>query len=63
MSRRPARAPQADIRRAIEAARQAGGNMVIEITPDGTIRLTPAPITNSQTKPDALEPSREPVLW
>jgi hypothetical protein len=42
MSRRPARATQADIRRAVEAARQAGANMVIEITTDGTIRLVPA---------------------
>lgn len=41
MSRRPARATQADIRRAVAAARQAGGQMVVEITPDGTIRLVP----------------------
>jgi hypothetical protein len=63
MTRRPARCTQADIARAINAAKQTGVSMAVEITPDGTIRLTPAPVTDNQTKPDALEPGREPVLW
>lgn len=41
MSRRPARCTQADIRRAIQAAQKAGVPMAVEISPDGTIRLTP----------------------
>lgn len=41
MSRRPARATEADIRRAIHAAEKAGARMAVEILPDGTIRLTP----------------------
>lgn len=63
MSRRPARCTQADIARAINAAKQTGVSMAVEITPDGTIRLTPAPVIDNQTKPDALEPGQEPVLW
>ena len=42
MSRRPARFTQADIARAINAAKQTGVSMAVEIAPDGTIRLTPA---------------------
>jgi len=41
MSRRPARCTQADIRRVVEAVRQAGAQMVVEILPNGTIRLVP----------------------
>lgn len=41
MSRRPARATRAEIRRAVEAAKDAGVEMAVEITPDGTIRLIP----------------------
>jgi len=62
MSRRAARATQADIRRAVQAARQAGAQMVVEILTDGTIRLIPTP-DKCRPKPDALEPGREPVLW
>jgi hypothetical protein len=50
MSRRPARCTQADIRRAIEAAKQAGASMAVEILPDGTIRLMPV---GSAQRPDA----------
>lgn len=48
MSRRPARATQADIRRAIEAAKAAGVAMAVEIRPDGSIRLIP--VTPDMTK-------------
>jgi hypothetical protein len=38
MSRRPARATQADIARAVRAA---GPDRVVEVAPDGTIRIVP----------------------
>lgn len=43
MSRRPARATQADMRRAIEALKQSGARMALDVLPDGTIRFTPIP--------------------
>ena len=43
MSRRPARATQAEIGRAIKAAAKAGPHMAVEILPDGVIRIAPAP--------------------
>lgn len=42
MSRSPAKVTQADIARAIRAITQTGANLVVEITPEGTIRLVPA---------------------
>jgi hypothetical protein len=41
MSRRPALVSQADVARAIRAADQAQSPRVIEITPDGVIRIVP----------------------
>lgn len=41
MSRRPARVTQADVARAIRAADQCGSQRVVEIMPDGTIRIVP----------------------
>ena len=41
MSRRPARFTVVDLRRAIEAAKAAGGDWAVEIDPDGTIRVVP----------------------
>ncbi|NLS69618.1 hypothetical protein E3H11_11965 [Bradyrhizobium brasilense] len=38
MSRTPARATQADIHRALKAAKQAGASAVL-VLPDGTIRI------------------------
>ena len=46
MPRTPAKVTQADIARALRAAEQAGVRVVVEIAPDGTIRLIPA--TNNQ---------------
>ena len=43
MPRTAARVTQADIARAIRAAKQAGAEMAVEIAPDGTIRLVPVP--------------------
>jgi hypothetical protein len=42
MTMRAARCSQADIARALRAARQVGGGMAVEIAPDGTIRIVPA---------------------
>jgi hypothetical protein len=43
MSMRAARCSQADIARALRAARQVGGALAVEIAPDGTIRIVPSP--------------------
>lgn len=60
MSRRPARCTQADLRRAIKAAEQAGGHSAVEVLPDGTIRITPIPPQASEAPKAA--PKREIVL-
>lgn len=41
MPRRPAIITQADVARAIRAADQASSPRIVEISPDGTIRLVP----------------------
>jgi hypothetical protein len=41
MPRTPAKTTQADIARALRAIEQTGAQMIIEITPDGIIRLIP----------------------
>lgn len=43
MSRRPARFTQADITRAVKGVKEAGENMAVEILPNGTMRIVPAP--------------------
>ena len=57
MSRAAARTTQADIARAIRAARQCGVSMSIEIMPDGIIRLT----TEKTGGPVANEDQRHSV--
>lgn len=42
MSRRPARFTQSDLTKAIKAVEQAGANMAVEISRDGTMRIVPA---------------------
>ena len=42
MGRRPARFTQADLSRAIRAIDQAGADMIVEILPDGTMRIAQA---------------------
>ena len=63
MPRRPARCTQADLARALRAAASVGGGVTVELTPDGTIRLTPGqapPTTPAPGRP--VEPEREIVL-
>jgi 2-C-methyl-D-erythritol 4-phosphate cytidylyltransferase len=57
MSRRPASVTQADIARAIRAAKQAGA-AAVEIKPDGTIHIALSPRNAEET----VDRSREIVL-
>lgn len=63
MSRRPARVTQADVARAIRAARQAGA-CGVEVRPDGQIIILLAPPAPQPPEPSPapLEPEREIVL-
>jgi hypothetical protein len=58
VSRTPARFTQADVARAIRAARQAGVGAV-ELLPDGTIRIC---LDGAGKPTQPLEPDREVVL-
>lgn len=52
MPRRPSAFSQADLARAIRAARSAGMTVgVVEVTPDGAIRITAAPAAPVATVP------------
>ena len=56
MTRRTARVTQADIQRAIRAAKQAGPNMAVEISPaEGVIRITPAATSLPESPPAGEE--------
>jgi hypothetical protein len=59
MSRTPARFTQADVARTIRAAKQAGAG-VVELLPDGTIRISL--LDGSQMPAPPVEPDREIVL-
>ena len=63
MPRRPAVVTQADVARAIRAARQAGAHGV-EIKPDGTITiiLSPQSPQSNGAGVSSVEPRREIVL-
>lgn len=61
MSRRPARFTQADLSRAIRAIAQAGSNMMVEVMPDGTMRILPAP-SPSQSPGTGTVPERTVIL-
>ena len=50
MSRRAAKFTEADAFRAIKAIKRSGEAMAVEITPDGTIRIIPAPPPPEITK-------------
>ena len=59
MSRTPARHTQPDSARAIRATKQAGGG-VVELVPDGTIRISV--ISTTDNADVQLEPEQEVVL-
>jgi hypothetical protein len=59
MSRTPARFTQPDIARSIRAAKQAGAG-VVDLLPDGTIRISL--ITPTDKTDVRLEPEQEIVL-
>lgn len=61
MSRTPARFTQADVARAIRAARQAGAEGV-EMRPDGTIVVKLSPTSTAEEKPERLADKHEVVL-
>jgi hypothetical protein len=50
MSRRPALVTQADVARALRAMEQVQYPGVVEITPDGTIRIVPLPKQAAQVE-------------
>jgi hypothetical protein len=60
MPRRPARLTQADVARAIRAAKQAGADRV-EVRPDGTIVVMLVPDAGI-SQPDPLAATKEIVL-
>jgi hypothetical protein len=61
MSRRPAITTQADVARAIRAAQQCGAG-VVEIKPDGTIRVVVEKSIPVQAPEPALEEDDKVVL-
>lgn len=61
MSRTGARITQADVARAIRAAKQAGAGGV-EILTNGTIRISLSPLPTEQREPEDIAPEREVVL-
>jgi hypothetical protein len=58
MSRTPARFTQADVARTIRAAKQSGAG-VVELLPDGTIRIR---LDGPEKPATPVEPDREVVL-
>jgi len=60
MSRTPARVRQADVARAIRAAKQAGAGRV-RVLPDGTIEIDFSSLAGEKIE-KAVEPDREIVL-
>lgn len=56
MARGRLRFRQADIERALKAARSIGAAMAVEIAPDGTIRLIPAEQIPQSTRDPAGGP-------
>lgn len=61
MSRTPARITQADVARAIRAAKQTGAGCV-EVMPDGTIRISLSPSSTPVHKPEGIAPESEVIL-
>jgi hypothetical protein len=61
VSRTPARITQADVARAIRAAKQAGAGCV-DVMPDGTIRISVSPPSTGQVRRQEVEPREEIIL-
>lgn len=62
MSRAAARFTQADVSRAIRAAKQNGAP-IVEIKPDGTIQVIVSPQSTAEVAPkEAPSPRKRPVL-
>jgi len=63
MSRRPALVTQAAVARALRAVGQVGYLGVVEIAPDGTIRIVPIEVTGtpSTALPQALDEPRKRI--
>jgi len=61
VSRTPARITQADVARAIRAAKQAGAGMV-RILPDGTIAISLQPEPTGDKSENAVDDGEEVVL-
>jgi len=61
MSRTPARITQADVARAIRAAKQAGAGMV-RILPDGTIAISLQPEPAGDKSENTVDDGEEVVL-
>lgn len=62
MSRAKARFTEADLKRAIKAARQCEPPWTVEIEPDGTIRLGPStPETEKDRPKDRPLANRKPI--
>ena len=61
MSRVPARITQADVARAIRAAKQTGAGCV-DVMPDGTIRISLSPSSTLTHKPEGVAPDSEVIL-
>ena len=58
--RRPTRVTEAEIGRAIRAAKKANVAMAVEIAPDGTIRLLPV---QPETAPKVKTPLASAIDW
>lgn len=61
MSRTPAKFTQADVARAVRAAKQAGA-FGVELLPDGTIRVALSPLSPNPPAPERVEDDGEVVL-
>jgi hypothetical protein len=61
MSRTAARITQADVARAIRAAKQTGAGCV-EILPDGSIRISLSPSSTGEHGQPSIAPRKEIVL-
>jgi len=55
------RATQADVARALRAAKQTGAGCV-DVMPDGTIRISLSPSSTGQEDRRAIEPRKEIIL-